>query len=66
MNIDLRCFLHNPGNFAIEGSPKSGLCPTLIERLQVFLRTAISRPLNSLGNCQVKESNVKVQVTGTE
>ena len=25
------CFLHNHGNIATEGSPKSGLCPTLME-----------------------------------
>ena len=30
MNITLRRFLHNHGNNATEGSPKPGLCPTLI------------------------------------
>ena len=30
VNIALRCFLHNHGNIATEGSPKPGLCPTLI------------------------------------
>ena len=30
MNIVLRRFLHNHGNIATEGSPKPGLCPTLI------------------------------------
>ena len=30
MNIALRRFLHNHGNIATEGSPKPGLCPTLI------------------------------------
>ena len=30
MNIALRCFLHNHGDIATEGSPKPGLCPTLI------------------------------------
>ena len=30
MNNALRRFLHNHGNIATEGSPKPGLCPTLI------------------------------------
>ena len=30
MNIALRRLLHNHGNIATEGSPKPGLCPTLI------------------------------------
>ena len=30
MNIALRRFLHNHGNIETEGSPKPGLCPTLI------------------------------------
>ena len=30
MNIALRRFLHNHGTIATEGSPKTGLCPTLI------------------------------------
>ena len=30
MNIALRRFLHNHGNIATEGSPKPGLCPTLM------------------------------------
>ena len=30
VNIALRRFLHNHGNVATEGSPKPGLCPTLI------------------------------------
>ena len=30
INIALQCFLHNHGNIATEGSPKPGLCPTLI------------------------------------
>ena len=30
INIALRRFLHNHGNIATEGSPKPGLCPTLI------------------------------------
>ena len=29
-HIALRRFLHNHGNIATEGSPKPGLCPTLI------------------------------------
>ena len=29
--IALRRLLHNHGNIATEGNPKSGLCPTLIE-----------------------------------
>ena len=29
-NIASRRFLHNHGNIATEGSPKPGLCPTLI------------------------------------
>ena len=36
VNIASRRFLHNHGDFATEGSPKSGLCPTLIEGLQRF------------------------------
>ena len=31
VNIALPRFLHNHGDIATEGSPKSGLCPTLIE-----------------------------------
>ena len=30
INIALRRFLHNHGNIATEGSPRPGLCPTLI------------------------------------
>ena len=30
MTIALRRFLNNHGNIAKEGSPKPGLCPTLI------------------------------------
>ena len=30
VNIALRRFLHYHGNIATEGSPKPGLCPTLI------------------------------------
>ena len=30
MNIALRRFLHNHDNIATEGSPKPGVCPTLI------------------------------------
>ena len=30
MNNALRRFLHNHGNITTEGSPKPGLCPTLI------------------------------------
>ena len=30
VNIALRPFLHSHGNIATEGSPKPGLCPTLI------------------------------------
>ena len=30
MNIASRRFLYNYGNIATEGSPKPGLCPTLI------------------------------------
>ena len=36
VNIALRRFLHNHGNIATEGSPKSGLCPTLIEWSRVL------------------------------
>ena len=32
MNIAFRRFLHNHGNIATEGSPKPGLCPTLISK----------------------------------
>ena len=36
INIALRRFLHSHGNIAIEGSPKPGLCSTLI-----FQRTCV-------------------------
>ena len=36
--ICLRRFLHNQGNIATEGSPKSGLYSSLIEWLQGFLK----------------------------
>ena len=49
---------HNHGNIATEGSPKSGMCPSLMEWLQgLFIvhstidSTAHSRPLNSLEHC---------------
>ena len=32
INIVLRRFLHNHGNIGTEGSPKLGLCPTLISK----------------------------------
>ena len=56
MNIALRRFLHNHGNIATEGSPKPGLCPTLISNdFQEFFivhstigSTVHSRPLDSL------------------
>ena len=55
VNIVLRRFLHNHGNIATEGSPKSGLYLTLIEWCQGFFivhstidNTVHSRPLNSL------------------
>ena len=58
VNIVLRRFLHNHGNIATEGSPKSELFSTLIEWLQRFFivhstidNTAHSRPLNSLEHC---------------
>ena len=58
MNIALRRFLHNHGNIATEGSPKSGLYSTLIEWLQGFFtvhstidNTVHSRPLNGLEHC---------------
>ena len=58
VNIVLRRFLYNHGNIATEGSPRSWLCPTLIEWLQGFFivdstidSTAQSRPLNSLEYC---------------
>ena len=53
VNIASRHILHNHGNVATERSPKLGLCPTLIKRLQGFCivhsiidSTAHSRPLN--------------------
>ena len=36
MNTALRRFLLTHGNITTEGSPKSGICPTLFERLQWF------------------------------
>ena len=58
MNPASRRFLHNHSNMATEGSPKSELCPTLIEWLQFFFivhstidSTAHSRPLNILEPC---------------
>ena len=36
MNINLRHLLHIYGNITTEGSPKRGLCPTLIQLLQLF------------------------------
>ena len=54
VNIGLRRFLHNHGNIATEGSPRSWLCPTLIEWIWGFFivhstidSTVHSRPLNS-------------------
>ena len=38
VNTALRRFLHYHGNIAIEGSQKSGLCPTLIQDLVVFYK----------------------------
>ena len=40
MNIALRRFLHNHGNIATEGSPKPGLCPTLISNDSMVLYSA--------------------------
>ena len=40
MNIALRRFLHNHGNIATEGSPKPGLCPTLISNDFKFFYSA--------------------------
>ena len=58
VNIALRRFLHNHGNIATKGSPKSGLYYTFIEQFQgLFIvhntidNTAHSRPLNSLEHC---------------
>ena len=59
MNIALRRFLHNHGNIATEGSPKPGLCPTLIFKwFQGFFImnssigcTVHAMPLNSLEHC---------------
>ena len=55
VDIALRCFLHNHHIIATEGSPKPGLCPSLIEWLQRFFivhstidSTADARPLYSL------------------
>ena len=56
MNIALRRFLHNQDNIATEGSPKPGLCPTLIvnDFIGFFIvhstigSTVHSMPLNSL------------------
>ena len=42
-NIALGRFLHKHGNIATEGSPKSGLCPTLINRIQGFLLCTVQR-----------------------
>ena len=39
-NIALRCFLHNHGNIATEGSSKTGLCPTLISMTSRVLYSA--------------------------
>ena len=57
MKIILQRFLQNHGNIAIEGNPKSGLCPTLIEWLWGILlvhtiidSTAHSIHLNSLAH----------------
>ena len=41
-NIVLCRFLHNHGNIATEGSPKSRLCPTPIEWLQGFFTIHVS------------------------
>ena len=64
MNIALRPFLHNHGYIATKGRPKSGLCPTLIEKLQGFLivhstveSTAHSIPLNSFEHCICKHQH---------
>ena len=58
VNTVLRRYQHNHGNIATGGSPKSGLCTTLIEISQGFIivhstidSTAHSRPLNSLEHC---------------
>ena len=51
-------YLHNHGNIATEGSPTSGLCPTLIQWFKVFFivhttinSTAYCIPLNSSEHC---------------
>ena len=58
MNIALRRFLHNHNSIVTEGSPKSGLCLTLIKWLQwssivhsAIYSTMHSTPLNSFGHC---------------
>ena len=58
MKISLRRFLYNHYRIATEGSPKSGLCPTLFEMTSpgVCSRPTIdstvnSKPLSSLGHC---------------
>ena len=48
VNIALRRFPHNHGNNATAGSPKSGLCPTFIERLQGFFIMHSTMDLNTL------------------
>ena len=52
MNIALRRFLHNHGNIATEGSPKPGLCPTLISNdfkgSSMILFSALLAKWNSL------------------
>ena len=67
VNIASRRYLQNHGNIATEGSPKSGLFPTLIEWHQGFFmvhstidRAVHSRHLNSLehGICTTSMPNI--------
>ena len=70
VNIALRRFLHNYGNTATEGSPKPGLCSTLIlEWFQAFFIGTIgitvkSMPLNSLEHCICLTTVVKDKGAG--
>ena len=61
VNIVLCRFLHNHGNIATEGTPKPGLCPTLISNdfkgsLKYTVQSTIGStvhfiPFNSLEHC---------------
>ena len=64
VNIALRRFLHNHGNIATEGSPKPGLCPTLIlNNLKGSLQYHRQHctPLNSLEHCICRTTMTNVR-----